>query len=159
MANGVFNIAKGRVVEFYNRVENNDPAASALIIVLLKANEAEATFIDRDNLSLVLAEAGTTEADFTNYGRKTLTDVELAALPAPDDTNDRFDIDLPDQTWTAAGNGTNNTLTKLIVCYDADTGTGDDTNIIPLTHHDFAVTTDGSDLTAQFDAAGFFRAA
>lgn len=158
MADGVFNIAKGRVVEYYNRVENNDPSASALIIVLLKANEAEATLIDRDDLSAVLAEAGTTEADFTNYARKTLTDVELAALPAPDDTNDRYDIDLPDQTWTSAGGATNNTLTKLLVCYDNDTGAGTDANIIPLTHHDFAATTDGSDLTAQFAAAGFFRA-
>ena len=33
MANIVFNIAKGRVVELYNRVENNDPANSALILV------------------------------------------------------------------------------------------------------------------------------
>ena len=159
MADGVFNIAKGRVVEFYNRVESNDPAASALIVVLLKANEAEATLIDRDNLSLVLAEAGNTEAVFTNYARKTLTDADLAALPAPDDTNERFEVDIPDQTWTSAGNGANDTLTKLLVCYDADTGAGDDTNIIPLTHHDFAVTTDGSDLTAQIAALGFFRAA
>ena len=159
MADGVCNIAKGRVVEFYNRVENNDPANAAIIIVLLKANETEADLVDHDNLSLLLADAGNTEADFTNYARKTLTDADLAALPAPDDTNNRFDIDLPDQTFSSAGGAANNTLTKLLVCYDADTTGGDDTNIIPLTHHDFAVTTDGSDLTAQFNAAGFFRAA
>ena len=33
MANIVFNIAKGRVIEFYNRVESNDPASSALILI------------------------------------------------------------------------------------------------------------------------------
>lgn len=159
MADGVMNIAKGRVGELYNRVESNDPANSALIVVLLKANEAEATLVDRDTLSAVLAEAGTTEADFTNYARKTLTDAELAAFPSPDDVNDRFDFDIPDQVFSSAGGAANNTLTKLLVCYDADTAGGTDANIIPLTHHDFAVTTNGGDITAQINAAGFFRGA
>ena len=151
MADGVFNIAKGRIIELWNRVKANDPAASALVVVLLKANEAEAALIDRDDLGAVLGAAGTTEADFTNYARKVLTDTDLAALAfAPDDTNDRFDVDLGDQTWTAAGGAANNTLTKLLVCYDAD--------IVPLAHYDFAVTTDGNDLIAQFNAAGILRA-
>ena len=48
MANIVFNIAKGRVVEFYNRVENNDPTNSALILVPIETTglEADATLID-----------------------------------------------------------------------------------------------------------------
>lgn len=157
MADGVFNIAKGRVVEYYNRVKNNDPAASTLRVFLMKANEAEATLIDRDTISAVFAEAGSTEADFTNYANKNLTDADLAALPAPDDTLDRYEVDIPDQTWTSAGNATNNTLTKLIIAYDPS-GADSDATTIPLTHHDFAVTTDGSDLTAQINAAGFFRA-
>lgn len=159
MADGVFNIARGRAVELYNRVENNDPASSGLVIVLLKANETEADFVDHDDLAALIAAAGNTEADFTNYARKVLTDTELAALPAPDDTNNRFDIDIPDQTWASAGGAANNTLTKLIVCYDPNTAGGTDSEIIPLTHHDFSVTTDGSDITAQVNAAGFFRAA
>jgi hypothetical protein len=159
MADGVFNISKGRVVEFYNRIESNDPTNAAFIIVLLKANETETALLDHDNLSLLLAATGNTEADFTSYARKTLTDTELAALPAPDDSSDRYDIDIPDQTWSPAGGATNNTLTKFLVCYDSDTTGGTDTNILPVTHHDFAVTTDGSDLTAQINAAGFFRAA
>ena len=65
------------------------------------------------------------------------------------------DIDFPDQTFTGAGNGVNNTLTKLVTAYE---NAAADATRIPLTHHDFAVTTDGSDLTAQFNAAGFFRA-
>lgn len=159
MADGVFNIAKGKVCEYYDRVKGNDPSTSALVIVLLKANETEADLLDHDNLSVLLAAAGNTEADFTNYARIELTDSELAAIPAPDDTNDRNERDLPDQTWSSAGGASNNTLVKLLVCYDDDTGGGDDTNIIPLTHHDFAVTTDGSDLIAQINASGFFRAA
>ena len=157
MADLVFNIAKGRVVEWYNRVKSNDPANSAFIVVLLKVAESDATLIDYDDLAAIIAGANT-EAVFTNYVRKTVTDAELAALPAPDDGNDRFDIDMPDVVWTSAGNGANDTLVKLLVCYDSDTAGGTDANILPVAHYDFAVTTDGNDLTAQIDAAGFFRA-
>jgi hypothetical protein len=159
MSNGPFNIAKGRAVEFYNRVKSSDPANSAFIVVLLKASEADAVLIDYDDLAALIAAAGNTEADFTDYARLLLTDAELAALPAPDDTNDRFDIDLPDQTWAAAGGVADNTLAKLLVCYDPDTTGGTDADIVPVSHHDFVATTDGNDLIAQFDAAGFYRAA
>lgn len=158
MADQVMNIAKGRIVELYNRIESNDPANSALVLVLLKANESDALLIDRDDLSALLGAAANTEADFTNYARIVLTNAELAALPAPDDANNRYDLDIPDQTWTAAGGAANNTLTKLLICYDADTTGGTDANIIPLAHYDFAATTDGNDLIAQINAAGFFRA-
>ena len=157
MADQVFNIAKGRVVEWYNRVKSNDPANSAFIVVLLKVAEADATLIDYDDLAAIIAGANT-EAVFTNYGRKTVTDAELSALPAPDDGNDRFDIDMPDVVWSNAGNGSNDTLVKLLICYDNDTAGGTDSDIIPCAHYDFAVTTDGNVLTAQLDAAGFFRA-
>lgn len=159
MADQPFNIAKGRAIEFYNRVKANDPAASALIIVALKVAEADDTLNNYDDLGALIAAAGNTEADFTNYARKVLTDAELAALPAADDTNNRFDIDLPDQTWTAAGGAANNSLVKLLVCYDADAGAGADANIIPIAHLDFVATTDGTDLTFAFNAAGFYRAA
>lgn len=152
MANIVYNIAKGRVVEYYNRVESNDPAASALILVPLETTglEADATLIDRDDLAAVLS--GTTNEQAT-MGRKTLTDTELAALPAPDDGNDRYDVSLPTVTWTAA---TGNAISKILVCYDSDTGAGTDSNIIPLCMFDFAVTPDGSDI--QMTTGVFFRA-
>lgn len=157
MADGVFNVSKGKVNEYTARVDGNDPANSALIVVLLKAAEADGTLEDYDDLSTLLAQAGNTEADFTNYARKTITDTEVTA-PSPDDTNNRQESDIPDQTWSSAGGASNNTLVKLIVCYDGDTTGGTDANLIPLTHHDFAATTDGNDLVAQINAAGFFRA-
>lgn len=157
MANQPFNIAKGRVVEFYNRVKSNDPTNSAFIVVLLKVAEAEATLIDYDTLGALLA-GSNTEADFTNYARKTITDADLAALPSPDDTNNRYDIDMPDQVYTSAGGATNNTLVKAIICYDSDTTAGTDANIIPCAHYDFSVTTDGSNLTMEINSAGFYRA-
>lgn len=153
MANIVFNIAKGRVVEFYNRVENNDPAASAIILVPIETTglETDATLIDVDTLAALIA--GTTNEQ-TTMGRKTLTDVDLVALPAPDDTNDRYEVSLPTQTWTAA---TGNAISKIAVCYDSDTGAGTDANIIPLTMFDFAQSPSGADI--QMTTGVFFRAA
>ncbi len=40
----------------------------------------------------------------------------------------------------------------------ADNTAGTDANIVPGTLHDFAITPDGSDITAQIAAAGFYRA-
>lgn len=158
MADQPFNIAKGRVVEWYNRVENNDPTNSAFIVVLLQAAEADATLIDYDDLGALIGAAGNTEATFTNYARVTVTEADLAALPAPDDTNNRFDVDMPDIVWSSAGNGTNNNLVKMLITYDSDTTGGTDANILPAAHYDFVFTTNSGDLTAQFDAAGFYRA-
>ena len=156
MADFVYNIAKGRVAELYNRVDTNDPANAAFIIVVLATSglESDATLKDKDDLAAVVS--GTTnEVTNTNYARKTLTDADLVAF-APDDTNDRVDLDFPDQTWTsvAAGDG----WSKFLVCYDSDTTAGTDANIVPLTAHDFVVTPDGSSITATINAAGFFRA-
>jgi hypothetical protein len=67
-------------------------------------------------------------------------------------------VDIADQTWAAAGGAANNTLAKLLVCYDPDTTGGTDSTVVPLTAHDFVTTTDGTDLIAQIAAAGFFRA-
>lgn len=156
MADFVFNIAKGRVAEFYNRVKSNDPAASALIVVVLATTGLETDAVLRDKADLAAVLAGTTdEATNTGYIRKVLTDADLAALTI-DNTNDRVDLDIPDQTWTAVGAGSG--WSKILICYDADTAAGTDANIIPLTAHDFIVTPDGSDIVAQIAAAGFFRA-
>ena len=156
MADFIFNIAKGRVVEYYNRVKGNDPANSALIIVAIDANgDTDATMKDRDDLGALLGGTAN-EVTNTNYARKVLTDAELAALPAPDDTNDRYDIDLPDQTWSAIAAGT--AWTDVLLCYDSDTTGGADSGIIPLCCFDFPITPDGSDILLQINAAGFFRA-
>jgi hypothetical protein len=152
MSNIVFNIAKGRVTELYSRVKSNDPANSALIVVPIETSglESDATLIDKDDLAAVLA--GTTNEQ-TTMGRKTLTDSDLSALPAPDDTNDRYDISLPTVTWTAASG---NAISKLLVCYDSDTTGGADSAIIPLTMFDFAITPSGADV--QMTTGVFFRA-
>lgn len=154
MADFVFNIAKGRAVEFFSRVDTNDPANSALIIVPVDVGATtDATIKDFDTLAAITG-GGVTERTTGGWNRKTLTDADIT-MPAPDDTNDRFDIDIPDQTWTAVTAGT---VTDLIICYDNDTTGGTDANIIPISQHDFAITPDGSDVTAVIATAGFFRA-
>jgi hypothetical protein len=120
----------------------------------MQAAGTDAADRDFDDIAALLGGASN-EATFTNYVRK---DIEDGAITVTiDDTNERVDIDIPDQTWTAAGGGTNNTLTDAVFAYDS-TGSATDANLIPISRHDFTPTTDGSDLTLQVDAAGLLRA-
>lgn len=155
MADQVFNIALGRVAELYNRVDINDPANAALTIVVVSSTNTDATVKDIDDLLALLDLALTAEVTNTNYARKELVDTDLAAF-APDDGNDRVDLDIADQTFSAIAAGDN--WTDLVICYDNDTAAGTDVNIVPLCWYDFIITPDGSDITAVINAAGFFRA-
>ena len=152
MANFVANIAKGRIVELYNRVKANDPANSALILVPLETSglEAQSVLEDKDDLAAVLSGATNEQ---TTMGRKTLTDADLAALPAPDDTNNRFDLSIPTVVWTGA---TGNAISQILICYDPDTTGGTDSSIIPLEFFDCVMTPDGSDF--QLTGGVFHRA-
>jgi hypothetical protein len=158
MANFIFNIAKGRVAELYNRVDLSDPTNAVLVILLLASSgvESDATLLDKDTVTDLVSGA-TNEATNTGYARKVLSDSDIVAF-APDDTNDRVDLDIPDQTWTAVANDGTGAIGDFVVCYDSDSTGGTDANIVPLSLHDFAVTPDGSDITAQIATAGFYRA-
>lgn len=149
MANIVFNIAKGRFVELYNRVKANDPAASALVVVPIETAglETDAVLKDADTLAAVLA--GTTNEQVT-MGRKVLTDADLAAAVV-DDVNDKFAVSIPQITWAAAAG---NPISKLLIGYDSDSGAGTDAGIVPLVLLDFTVTPTGTDVIAQTGAFG-----
>lgn len=153
MASYLFNIAKGRFVEFFNRVDSNDPANSAIILVPCSASDTEANAQDADTLTAALATA-INEQSAGGWVRKTLTDAQLAAI-AVDDTNNRFPATIGAVVFTAptAGNNT----TGVLVCYDPDTGAGTDADIVPIAHLDFAVTADGNDVT--INAGDIARAA
>lgn len=157
MADFVFNVAKGRVAEFVNRVENSDPTNAVLVVVAINTSATDATLKDLDTLSAVLADANTAEVANTGYSRIVLDQDDTSAL-SPDDANDRMDIDLADFAFGAITDDDVD-WTDLLICYDSDSTGGTDANIIPLTCHDFAVTIDGSSVTAQLNAAGFYRAA
>lgn len=156
MADFVFNVAKGRVVELYNRVDTADPANCALVIVPVDVGAtSDATLRDFLTLAAVLG-GGATERTTGGWGRKTLTGAALAAA-APDLANDRFDVGAgtANQIWAAVTAGA---VSDLILCYDNDTTAGTDANLIPLLCYDFAITPDGTDVVAQVNAAGFARA-
>lgn len=155
MADFVFNIAKGRVAELYNRVDLSDPTNAVLVLVVIDTSATDATLKDLDTLAAVLGDADTAEVTNTNYARIVLDDTDLAAF-APDDTNDRVDLDFADQVFSSIAAG--DSWTDILVCYDSDSTGGTDSNIVPLTCHDFAVTPDGNDINVNIDAAGFYRA-
>lgn len=137
MASFVFNIAKGRTVEFHERVNNNDPAASALkIVVLAEAGlESDDVLKDYDDLGTLLAGASA-EVTNTGYARKTLTDADLSAVTV-DDVDDQAELTFGTQTWTTVSSG--DSWRKLLVVYDADTAAGTDSNIIPVSAHDLLI--------------------
>ena len=152
MANFVFNIAKGRVGQLVTNVENNSPAGCCLRVIALEATGLESQANLQDSLSFAEVIDGATNEQVSNFTRKQILAAGIDLLL--DTGNDWYDYDIADQTWSAA---TGNAVGALVVCYDA---TGADANaaLLPLTHHDFAVTPDGSDIVAQINVEGFYRA-
>jgi hypothetical protein len=134
MADGVFDISKGAFAE-----KTRDDATK-FGILLLKVAEADSTLRTRATVAALLA-ASNTEANFTNYARKTALTFTLNV----DTTNHKSTITVADQTWTLAGGALNNSLVKLVVFYEES---GSDSGRIPISFHDFVETTNGSDLTA-----------
>lgn len=130
------NISKGREVEFYERVNSNDPANSALIIGVLTDSglPSLSDLADYDTIAAMLAGAAT-EAAVTGYARKTLTDADLPAW-SPDDTLNRISLVLPVQTWTP---NTGEVWAVGWVAYDPDTTGGTDSALIPITYHEMLV--------------------
>ncbi|MFD0353497.1 hypothetical protein ACFVHW_07070 [Streptomyces sp. NPDC127110] len=136
MANIVFNIALGRLAHYASLPVGND----ALVAVPIETTGivADSTMRDYDTLAAILAGASNEQ---TTMGRKTLGSVSVTV----NDTDDRIEVDSADIVWTAA---TGNPVSALVICYDPDTTGGTDADLVPLTKHDFAVTPDGSDITA-----------
>ena len=153
MANFVFNISKGRAGTMFQNVKDNSPAGCKIVVVPIQTAglEAAATAKDHDTLALFLA--GTSDEQVT-MGRK---DVIAAGLTLTvDDTNDLLKVDMADQTWTGA---TGSAISGLVIAYSPGAASADSL-IVPLTFHDFSVSPDGSDITANVDSAnGVYQAA
>lgn len=146
MAGVTANIAKGREVEFYNRVFTNDPANSALVMLLLQAGgDSLATMQDFDTLSALLA-GGATEITVGGYARIVLDNTDLVAW-APNDTTNQTLLTLPLQTFTSLVAG--ETVGYVVVGYDNDTTGGTDANIVPVTIADYLI--DGSNAPTNGD--------
>lgn len=155
MANLVTNRAKGRVNEYVNRVNNNDPANSVLVVIPIDAGSVtDDQLRDCDTFAEMIT-AGVTERSANNWNRKTFADADLGD-PTVDDTANAQASDIPDFSWDPGP--TAGAVTDLVLCYDSDSTGGDNTNLIPLTVHDFAVTPDGNKINATVNAAGFYSA-
>ena len=152
MADLVFNIAKGRVVELCNNVDTGSPANSRLIMIPFNSTDTDDAVRDCDTVAAVEALASTAERTANGWNRKTLAAANVTLVL--DDTGNTYSVDIDDQNWTPTADA----VTDLLIAYDADNTTGTDSNLIPLTWHDFAITPDGSQVTAQIAAAGFFGA-
>lgn len=134
MSGFVFDVARGREVELYGRVDGNDPANSAFVIVVLAlvGLEADTTLRTYPDLASLLA-ASNNEVTNTGYGRITLTDADLAAYTV-DYAAHLITLPLPTQVYPAVDVG--DTWSKALILYDSDTTSGTDANIIPVTAQD-----------------------
>lgn len=146
MSDICFNVSKGKVAQYASLPAAND----ALIAVPIQTSgiESDATLRDYTTLSALLAASNDEQ---TTMGRKTLASVTVT----PDNTNDWVDVDCADITWTAA---TGNAISALVICYDPDTTTGTDADLIPLVKLDAVATPAGGDLTYTVATGGFYRA-
>lgn len=154
MGNLIFNRGLGRGTEWVERVNANDPTNSVIVWMIITSAESDATLRDKDSFADIVS--GTTnEVTNTNYARKVL-DNSAGVTVTYDDTNDRVDIDMADQTWTEVAAGDD--WEDAVSGYDSDSTGGTDSNILPWTLHDFVATPDGSDITLQVPTGGFFRA-
>lgn len=155
MANQVFNIAKGRVAEFHNKVQSNEVAASQLVLIAIVSTDTDDAVRDVDDIAALLALGATAEATNSGYARIDLDDTDLVAIDN-DDANNRMDVDITaDPVFSSIVGGDN--WTHLVIAYDS-TGSATDANLIPLTIHDFVVVPNGGDITAQIAADGYFQA-
>lgn len=155
MADQMFNQGKGKVAEWAARINANDPANSVFLIEAILTTQTDAILRDLDTFALIESDASTAEVTNSGYARKTINDASGMTITI-DDTNDRTDVDVADQTWTAVATSPG-AWSDLVFGYDSDSTTGTDTAVVPATMHDFIVTPDGSDITAQI--AVFYRAA
>lgn len=146
MASFVFNYAKGRWIEKYSLPVGGDN----IIIVLLKSSglQADATLGNYQDLGTLLA--SNAEATFTNYSRIVLSSASITIAPPSGGVRT---VSIPSQVWNAAGGAANDTLGAFLTCY-RPTSSSPDANMLPLTKHDFAVTTTGGNLTATITSIG-----
>lgn len=149
MADFQYNRAKGRVMELFQRVDAGDPAAAALYLIPVDvAAVTDATLKDLDDFAAVIT-AGVTERNANGWNRKTFAAADITTFTV-DDTGDKTTVTFADQTWTPTAGAS----TDLILCY-ASVATPTNAQLTPLLQWDFAITPDGSLVTADAQATVF----
>ena len=157
MANLVPNIAKGRVVELVNRVKTGDPSTSRLYVIPIDAGSVtDDQMRDADDFAAYIT-LGVTERGAgggSNWNRKTLAAADITAL-SPDDSANSNTVDFIDLSWSPGPTSGDGNITDLVVCY-ASAASPTNSQLLPLSVHDFPITADGS--AVLVGVAGFFTA-
>lgn len=153
MADLAHNVGKGRGVQLAINVDTGSPANSRLIMSVWNSTDTDDAVRDADTVAALEALTNTVERTTGGWARKTLAAADVTITL--DDTNNNHRVDVPDQTWTAVTTGAS---TDIGVSYDPDNTAGTDSDLIPITWHDFIITPDGSDVTAQIHADGILSA-
>ena len=144
MADIVINDSLGRIAEIF--ADGGD-----FIMLPLSASDSDALMKDGYGggnptfLDDFLGAAGNTEQTGSTWTRKAVANASVTVTI--DDGADSVRVSVADQTWTAPLSG--NDTVKLVLCLD---GASDAVREV-LTVHDFAVTTDGNDVTADINPA------
>lgn len=143
----IFDNAKGRWVEKYLLPLGGDNIG----VVLLQSSglQVDSTLNNYATLSTLLA--SNTEAAFTNYARIWLSGSSITV--SVNTSTGVTTVSISSQVWNSAGGATNNTLGALLTVYRPTSATAD-SGILPLTKHEFAVSTTGGNLTATISSIG-----
>lgn len=175
MGSFVFNVARGRTRYFYDQVRgslvqatgvagppntliyNGDATSQLMVMAVNVGAVTDAVLADFKSVSLILADASIDEPTNTNYARKIFNDSDLANS-AENDTTDELGLDIPDMTWSAVsatGGAGPFTWTDLLVCWKPNSSSAD-SDVIPISCHDFVKAPSGLDVVAAVNAAGYY---
>lgn len=136
MANLVTDIALGRAVGYHERVNDSDPVYCSLVLVVLAAgHENDAALRQYATLYEMLVDPNF-EVTNTGYSRIVLDYYDLDPASVNNSTH-RTTLPLGNQTFSSISAG--DSWSKLVICYDDDSGGGDDTNIIPVAFYDLRI--------------------
>lgn len=133
MADLVFNLVKGAWAEMIR------DGVNIQLVPFDAGATTDATLRDLDTLASVIATG--TERNANGWNRKAISNASVTLTV--DDTNDRVDVDIADQTWPGVTAGA---TTDIIAAEDLG---GADSADRPISLHDFAISPDGSDVVAQ----------
>jgi hypothetical protein len=138
VANFTFTVAAGRGVRYCDLALGTD----RLVVVLLQTSgyQGDATVRNYTNLASVLNGVNL-EATFTNYARKIVTS---GITITPNTTTHANTVSIANLSWLAAGGALNNTVSKLLICYQSTSG-ATDAQTVPLYNCDVSATTTGQD--------------
>jgi hypothetical protein len=122
----VFDAGLGLLARYASHPAAND----ALILVPLQTTGLEADSVLRTKATLAAVVSGSTDEQ-TTVGRKTLVNL----VRTVDTVNHRAEYKSDDVVWSG-GAVSGNDISAFVLCYDPDTTTGTDADLVPILKFD-----------------------